>query len=224
MTDLTLYLVDAEGYDTGQVLIADPMAAQPPGAVLADPPPLASYGEFVRWTGDDWLLTDQPPSDLRVATALAAQLRAAEAHYNQVAQEPVAWDFGLIEGKDDHGVSTGPAGLQTLQMRVDPVAGKNDPQNWLAALSGAQLAIVLGAPNTLTPLKTTANVWVQTTALQAATVLALGDGSAKPSMLQIGRQRLARFGQIKAQLVAAAESEGATAADVLAIDVTDYGA
>ena len=224
MTDLTLYLVDAEGYDTGRVLQVDPVAAQPAGAVLADAPPTAPEGQFVRWSGLDWTLTDQPPSALRVAAVLAAQLRAAEAYYNQVAQVPVAWDFGAIEGKDDHGDSTGPAGSQTLQMRVDPATGKDDPKNWLAALSGAQLAIMLGAPNTPTPLKTTANIWVQTTALQAAQVLALGDGPSKLSMLQIGRQRLARFGQIKAELAAAAEAEGATAADVLAIDISDYGA
>lgn len=115
-------------------------------------------------------------------------------------QEPFPWDFGSVEGKLDNGDSVGPAGEQTLQMRVD--ATTDDVKNWLGAQSAAAVAVQLQQPDTLQPLKTTDNVWVQTTAAQVLQVLVTGDGE-QISMLERQRRVLERFGAHKASLAAA---------------------
>ncbi|MFN3585198.1 hypothetical protein [Phenylobacterium sp.] len=154
---------------------------------------------------------------LTLAEKAALKRAAAEAYYNQVRQTPMTWDFGQIEALDDDGVSAGAAGVQTLQMRDDPYNGQDDLKNWLSVGAGAITALLGSAPTTLQPLKTTANVWVQTTAAQALTVLVTGDG-VQLSALQRGYVMLQTFGAIKKAIADALEAEDEQALD--AIDVT----
>lgn len=146
-----------------------------------------------------------------VAEARAAALVAAELAFNAARQAPLTWDFGSIAALDDDGGSLGPAGAQTLQMRDSE--GKDDLKNWLSAQAGAQAMKDLGLPDALLPVKTTANAWVQTTAIQVMQVLLLGDGD-QLSALQRGQAILRRFGVIKKAINAAA-----TTSVVLSIDV-----
>ena len=144
----------------------------------------------------------------------AARRAAAEAHYQAARQSPMVWDFGETEALDDFGASVGPAGVQTLQMRDEPHLGKDDVKNWLGVGAGAITAMIGGAPTLLQPLKTTANVWVQTTAAQALAALVTGDG-VQLSALQRGYAMLQAFGAVK-RAIEDAEDETALAA----VDVT----
>lgn len=140
---------------------------------------------------------------MEAAHARTLALQEIEAEYNARRTSPMSWDFGSTAALDDLGNAVGEAGSQTLQMREAP---RDDMKNWLAAQAGAAAAIGAGAPNTIMPIKTTANVWVQTTALQVMQVLVAGDG-VQLSALQRGIAQLARFGALKAQLAAAEDAE-----------------
>lgn len=153
-----------------------------------------------------------PPTALE--TLKAARLAEAEAYYNEVRQTPMAWDFGDTLALDDDGAPAGPAGVQTLQMRDDPYAGQDDLKNWLSVGAGAITALLGAQPNAPHPMKTTANVWVQTTAAQALAVLVSGDG-VQVSALQRGYAMLQRHGAIKKAI-----REAVDAAALAAIDVT----
>ena len=147
---------------------------------------------------------------LALETVRARLLAAAASEYAAHRQLPVAWDFGAIEALDDDDVSVGPAGPQTLQMRDDAI--QNDLQNWLAANAAAMAAVGAGLPELIQPLKTTANVWVQTTAAQVVQVLVTGDGS-QVSAFQMGAANLKAFGALKKAIMTAADIEALAAID-----------
>lgn len=145
--------------------------------------------------------------DFTLAELKAQALAEADAEYEARRTSPMPWDFGAVEALTDLGVSVGAAGPQTLQMRERP---RDDMKNWLALAAGASAAVGAGASGALLPLKTTGNVWVQTTAVQVLQVLVAGDG-AQLSALQRGAAQLARYGELKG-LIAAAEDAAELAA------------
>lgn len=147
-----------------------------------------------------------------LADAKAQQLAAAAAQYDVHRQSPMPWNFGSVQAKDDAGLSQGAAGVQTLQMRN--TAQQDDVKNWLAAAQGAAAMVSAGAGASLLPLKTTANLWVQTTAAEVLQALVTGDGTQTPALAR-GQAMLAAYGVLKHQITASA-----TAAAALAIDVT----
>jgi len=151
--------------------------------------------------------------EIELADLLTDRLAAAEAIYDQMRQRPVAWDFAALEGLDDDGVSVGAAGEQTLQMRDS--GGKDDPKNWLGAAAGAMAAVGAGFPNLIQPLKTTDNIWVQTTATQVLAVLLIGDGAQTP-VLGVARECLVAYGAVKKALTAAEDAQA-----LAAVDLTD---
>ncbi|MCX7585002.1 hypothetical protein [Phenylobacterium sp. 58.2.17] len=141
---------------------------------------------------------------LDIETVRNRLLAAAAIEYAAHRQRPVAWDFGAVEALDDNDVSIGEAGQQTLQMRDDAV--QNDLQNWLAANAAAMAAVAAGMPDLIQPLKTTANVWVQTTAAQVVQVLVTGDG-VQVSAFQMGAAHLKAFGALKKAINTAVDIE-----------------
>jgi hypothetical protein len=182
--------------------------------IIAEPGPPAAGARRVSTA---LALVDGAP--VRVATdeviplaeLKAAKLAAAEAAYQAHRQSPFHWDFGAVETLDDFGVGQGPAGAQTLQMRDTPE--QDDLKNWGFAFNAALAAAVAGAPQTLVPLKTSANVWVQTTAAQAMQVLMTGDGTQQPAFAR-GVAMLAAYGLKKAEIGAAADAEALAGVDV----------
>ena len=169
---------------------------QGPGPTPDDP------GTPTRWAA--WTIYSL--SDLQ-ADKLAAALTAYDTH----SQNPFSWNFGTIEATNDAGVSQGAAGVQTLQMRDD--ATSNDVQNWLGAQVGALTALLGGQGTVVLPLKTTANLWVQTTCAQVCQVLASGDGAQVP-MLARQQMMLARVGALKSAIAAATDITTLDAIDV----------
>lgn len=165
--------------------------------------------------GEDWSIEDGGPVE-DVAALLAARLDAAAAAYETERTKPFAWDFGTLAALYDDGSAAGAAGEQTLQMRDEP--DHPDQANWTKLLTGVTLALMGGGGALVFPMKTSANVWVQTTAADVAKVLAQGDG-VKVSALQRGQTQLQRFGLIKQELRALADAddaEGLRAYDVAA--------
>jgi hypothetical protein len=142
----------------------------------------------------------------------AQKLNAALAAFDDHRQRAFSWDFGVTVAHDDAGVLVGVAGLQTLQMRDDGVS--NDVQNWLGAQVGALTAVSGGHGAVVLALKTTSNVWVQTTCSQVCAVLAGGDGLQTP-MLSRQQGMIAKIGALKKAIAGAASF-----ADLTAIDVT----
>lgn len=147
---------------------------------------------------------------LDIETVRNRLLEAAAIEYAAHRQRPVAWDFGTVEALDDNDVSVGAAGQQTLQMRDDAI--QNDLQNWLAANAAAMAAVAAGLPDLVQPLKTTANVWVQTTAAQVVQVLVTGDG-VQVSAFQMGAAHLKAFGALKKAINTAADIEALASID-----------
>lgn len=155
-----------------------------------------------------------PTRTWRTSTKLLADLKAertaaADAYYQAVRRTPMSWDFATIAGKDDLGASTGAAGVQTLQM------GDSDQANWQAVTIAASMAVQAGQGAALLPLKTTANVWVQTTNAQVLQVLATGDGT-QVSAYQRAFAMLQRVGAIKLAIAKATAKAAAAAIDVTA--------
>jgi hypothetical protein len=151
-------------------------------------------------------------ADIPIEQAREAVLGAAQIEYDQRRQSPMTWDFAAIEAKDDTGASHGAAGVQTLQMRDTP--DNPDQKNWQSAALSASVAVMAGQAATPVPLKTSANVWVQTTAQQALQVLIAGDGTQSGAFGR-GLDMLRRYGALKAQINAAADTPA-----VMAIDLT----
>jgi hypothetical protein len=179
-----------------------PVGEDPIGATRPIPPELARKAPL----GMRWIVLPPPLAELK-----AAKLAAAEAAYQAHRQSPFHWDFGAVETLDDFGVGQGPAGAQTLQMRDTPE--QDDLKNWGFAFNAALAAAVAGAPQTLAPLKTSANVWVQTTAAQAMQVLMTGDGTQQPAFAR-GVAMLAAYGLKKAEIGAAADAAALAGVDV----------
>lgn len=155
-----------------------------------------------------------PTRAWQTASKLLADLKAertaaADAWYQTLRHAPMSWDFAAIAGKDDAGAGTGAAGVQTLQMSDD------DQSNWQAVTIAAQLAVAGGQGAAILPLKTTANVWVQTTNAQVLQVMALGDG-VQPGAYARAFAMLQRVGAIKLAIARAASKAAVAAIDVTA--------
>lgn len=163
-------------------------------------------------------LDGRPKYAWPVVAMTNAEIRAARhfelAAINRAHQEaPFAWDFGDTPGKNDKGVSTGAAGAQTLQMRQAPP--NDDIRNWQSAHAAALTALVAGLPDAIQPIKTSDNVWVQTTAAQVIQVLVTGDGAQMP-MFRRQQLILENFGRLKALI----ESAGSKA-QILDVDLEE---
>lgn len=186
------------------------------GLVEIVEPAAAAYGLRVigsTLSGDDvptraWVTEAIPIEELKSVLKAAAQVE-----YDTRRQEPVGYDFGAVAALDDFGESAGEAGQQTLQMRAE--YPHDDQKNWQAAALAATLAVVVGQGGAPRPLKTTANVWVQTTSAQALQALVTGDGQ-QASVLAVSEQKLAYFGLLKAQIDATDTAEALAAIDVTA--------
>lgn len=188
MVDTICRLDPATAAFSGEVVQISEADGCPLGWVRAEPPGLIPEGEQAIWDGSDWvvvgLVVDLEPARKAKRAAIDEAFRV-----RNTANFP--WDFGAIEAVDDLGVSVGAAGVRSLQIR-----DLEDKTNWTAAHTVAMAAVALGAPETIVPLKCDDNVWVQTTALQAMQVLALGDGPVI-SLFQRQAANLARYGALK---------------------------
>jgi hypothetical protein len=142
----------------------------------------------------------------------ALKLAEAEEAYDDHRQRPFQWNFGTIAALDDNGASLGATGVQHLQMRDD--GRSDDIKNWLAAQVGALTALLGGQGAHVLPLKTSGNIWVQTTCADVAKALAGGDGVQIP-MLARQQAMLSKIGSLKKAIAAAQTYD-----DLAAIDVT----
>jgi len=199
---------------TGETRPIAPHEGCPPGWCWPEAAPEPEDGQDAVFSGGGWAYALGAKGAAQLEADRAGLLEALDAQFAAQVQKPFAWDFGKIKAKDDAGAYLGAAGAQTLQMRVDPSIGLDDPKNWLAAQQGATMALIAGAPATVIPIKTAGNAWVQTSALQLSQALVTGDGT-QLSMLQRGVAALARNGALKAAIRAAASAE-----DLAAIDIT----
>lgn len=153
-----------------------------------------------------WVTENKTLAELK-----AEKLVAAEAEYQGRRQSPMPWDFGAIETLDDDGVSQGPAGMQTLQMRS--TEANQDIINWLAVYSAGTAMMAADAPDALNPIKATSNLWVQTTAAQSVQVLMSGDGAQTPAFNR-GLAMLQAHGRLKAAINGAVNASAVVAIDV----------
>jgi hypothetical protein len=143
----------------------------------------------------------------------ASQIAAAQVVYDAQRQSPLVWNFGSISSLDGEGISHGAAGAQSLQMR--DANGIDDVKNWLAAQAGAVIAVIGGAGALVQPIKSTSNLWIQTTASDVIKVLVAGDGVQR-SMLRRGALQLAAYGAVKDAIAAAADVAACLALDLSA--------
>lgn len=212
MTDaITLYALDAFGQWTGETRPAGPAEGwTAPWFYAPEAPPEVDAGQAAVLVDEAWMVVDRQEDPGSIETARAAKRKAIDEAFQAHNTANFPWDFGAIEAVDDLGVSVGPAGVRSLQIR-----DLEDKTNWTAAHTVAMAAVALGAPETIVPLKCDDNVWVQTTALQAMQVLALGDGPVI-SLFQRQAANLARYGALKKPCADAVDQ-----ADLDAIDEAD---
>lgn len=138
-----------------------------------------------------------------VESVRRAVRQRVDSEYDLRRQTPFAWDFGATPALDDLGESVGSAGAQTLQMR--DTSANPDQDNWGKQAGAVGMAIGKGEGASVKPMKTTANLWVLTTAIASSEVL--------EAMFARSVACLSRYGALKAQVAAAG-----TVAELTAID------
>ena len=208
---ITLYELDALGQWTSETRQVDPAEGwTAPWFYAPHAPPVVDAGQAAVLVGEAWTVVDRQEDAGLIEAARAAKRAAIDEAFQAHNTANFPWDFGAIEAVDDLGVSVGPAGVRSLQIR-----DLEDKTNWTAAHTVAMAAVALGAPETIVPLKCDDNVWVQTTALQAMQVLALGDGAAI-SLFQRQAANLARYGALKKACGDAVDHAALDAIDITA--------
>lgn len=204
-TDHQAALIDIAGWDDDALALNRAQAV-----TVADPSAGELLAGFTLSVDDAGAITAEASfTPLAIEVARARQVAAAQAQYDSHRQSPMTWDFGAIHAADDAGTDLGPAGAQQLQM-ADASA-----KDWLAVTQTAALLASTGSGATVIPLRTVANVWVQTPASAVLAVFAAGDGT-QVSAFQRQLAMRQRFGALKAAINAAADASACLAIDVTA--------